>query len=98
MTDSVERTIKGGRAAFFENSETDRLLSMLMRLATEHWALKERMLTLEKLLDAQGIVHADALEAYRPDAETDALWDQESFTFVQAVIEAGQNIDRKNKK
>ncbi len=97
MTDPVDRKVKGGRAAFFENPETDRLLAMLMRLVTEHWALRERVLVLEKLLAEQGVIDADALDAFRPDAQTDASWDQESFALIQAVIEAGQNIDNKNR-
>jgi hypothetical protein len=98
MSESVTRQVKGGRAAFFENPETDRLLAMLMRLLTEHWTLKERVLKLEALLTEHGVLSAEALEAFAPNAELDAAWDQESYALVQAVIEAGQNIETRNKK
>lgn len=96
MVEAVTRRVKGGRAAFFENPETDRLLAMLMRLVTEHWALKERVLSLEALLAESGAVSAEALESFRPAPDLDARWDQESYALIQAIIEAGQNIDRKN--
>lgn len=98
MSESVTRQVKGGRAAFFENPETDRLLAMLIRLLTEHWALKERVMTLEALLTEHGVLPADALESFAPNAERDTVWDQESYALVQAVMEAGQNIENKNKK
>ena len=98
MGEAVTRKVKGGRAAFFDNPDTDRLLAMLMRLVTEHWALKERVLVLESLLAENGVLAADALESFRPDADLDARWDQESYALVQAIIEAGQNIDDKNRE
>ncbi len=96
MSEAVTRRVKGGRAAFFENPETDRLLAMLMRLVTEHWALKERVMALETLLVESGAVSAEALDKFRPDPDLDARWDQESYALVQAVIEAAQNVERKN--
>lgn len=98
MGEAITRKVKGGRAAFFENAETDRLLAMLMRLVTEHWALKERVLVLESLLAENGILAEDALESFRPDADLDARWDQESYALMQAIVEAGQNIDNKNRE
>ena len=94
--ETVTRKVKGGRNAFFENPETDRVLAMLLRLLTEHWTLKERVLTLEKLLTDSGVVSEEALDAFKPDPELDARWDAESFALVQAVIEASQNIENRN--
>ncbi len=95
MTDKVSRVVKGGRTAFFENAESDRLLSMLMQLVTEHWAVRERTLVLERLLVEKGVLEEGELDAYRPDAGCDAAWDMMSFELMQAVIEAGQNIERR---
>ena len=97
MSDSVTRKVKGGRAAFFADADTDRLLAMLMRLLTEHWALRERVMTLETLLRERDLLSAEELESFVPAAEVDAQWDQESYALVQAVIEAGQNVDRRNR-
>lgn len=94
MSDSVERSVKGGRAAFFEDPDVDRLLAMLTRLMTEHWALKERVMALEKILAESGALDEAALEVWQPSAETDAEWDRESFALVKAIVEAGRNIKR----
>jgi len=95
MSETVKRTVKGGRSAFFDNPDVDRLLAMLMRLMTEHWALKERVLTLEALLAEHKLLPEGAVESFEPGPEEDARRDLESFAFIQAVIEAAQNIDPK---
>ncbi len=76
---------------------SDRLLVMLMQLMTEHWALIEPVLALEALLDEHSILAADAVESYRPAAEQDSDWDQQSFAFIQSVVNAAQNVDRKHR-
>ena len=68
---------------------------MLMQLVTDHWAVRERNLVLERLLVEKGVLAEGALDAFRPDTETDAAWDMLSFELMQAVIEAGQNIERR---
>ncbi len=95
MAAKVSRTVQGGRNAFFDNAESDRLLAMLMQLVTEHWAVRERMLVMENLLVDKGVLGEGELDAYRPDAEQDASWDAMSFKLIQAVVEAGQNIERR---
>ncbi len=92
MTQRVDKAIQGGRAAFFDNPESDRLLAMLMRFMTDHWALKERVLVLEKLLVEKKLLDADSVESFTPDAATDQDWDGQSFEFIRAVVEAAQNI------
>lgn len=94
MNDSLTRKVKGGRRAFFENPETDRLLAMLLRFLTEHWALKERVMSLEATLVEHGVLTAEQLESFEPTAELGANWDQESYALIQAVIEAAQNIEK----
>lgn len=94
MTEQATRKVKGGRAAFFENAESDRLLAMMMRLVTDHWALKERVLMLEEVLVTHGVLTREQLESFQPDDDTNAAWDVESFELVQAIVEAGQNIDK----
>ena len=94
MSDNVTRKVEGGRRAFFENAETDRLLAMLLRLLTDHWALKERVMSLETLLVEHGVLSEEQLESFEPSADLGANWDQESYALIQAVIEAAQNIEK----
>ena len=95
MAGTVSRRVKGGRQAFFESADSDRLLAMMMQLVTEHWATRERVLALEKLLVEKGVLSEAELDQYRPDPETDAAWDAMSFEVMQAIVEAGQNIERR---
>ena len=97
MNDAVRRTVKGGRAAFFENPESDRLLAMMMQFMSEHWVLKERVSVLEALLEQNGILPSDAVEQYQPSPEEEGKWGQQSFEFIQKVVQAAQNIDNRNR-
>ena len=60
---------KGKRPDFLGDPDTERLLSMVMALTGEVSVLRERLDTVERLLDDAGVVRRDAIEGYRPDAE-----------------------------
>ena len=93
MANALTRTVEGGRDAFFENPESDRLLAMLMRMLSEHWALRERVMALETLLIEHGIVTADAIDGFVPSADADGEWDRQSYELIRAVIDAARNIE-----
>lgn len=61
---------KGKRPAFFDDPATDRLLSILMAVAGELAVTRERLDTVERLLEASGHLDRAAIESYRPDRET----------------------------
>ena len=58
---------KGARPKYFEDPATDRLLSIVMALAGEVAVVKERLDTVERLLDARGSITRADIEAYVPD-------------------------------
>nr|WP_310523383.1 hypothetical protein [Polymorphobacter sp.] len=58
---------KGARPKYFEDPATDRLLSIVMALAGEVAVVKERLDTVERLLDAKGTISRADIEAYAPD-------------------------------
>ncbi|GGI82834.1 hypothetical protein GCM10007973_19130 [Polymorphobacter multimanifer] len=58
---------KGARPKYFEDPAIDRLLSIVMALAGEVAVVKERLDTVERLLDAQGSITRADIEAYAPD-------------------------------
>ncbi|QMW22499.1 hypothetical protein [Sandaracinobacteroides saxicola] len=60
---------KGKRPAYFEDPAVDRLLSIVMALAGEVAVNRERLDSLERLLDAKGTVSRADLEGYKPDAD-----------------------------
>jgi len=60
---------KGGRPLFFEDPAVDRLTSLAMALAAELSATRERLDTVERLLEAGGSLSREAIENYTPDRQ-----------------------------
>jgi hypothetical protein len=60
---------KGKRPQYFDDPAVDRILSILMAVAGEVSVLRERLDTVERLLDANGTISRADIEAYEPDRE-----------------------------
>ncbi len=88
----ISKQVKGGRKAFFDDPQQDRLLAMMTRLMAEHWALRERLLTVEALLAERGSITAADIESFSPDPALEAEWNQSRDDMIRAVFEFGQNI------
>ena len=58
---------KGKRPFFFDDPAVERVLSITMAVAQEVAVVRERMDTIERLLEAKEPVTRDAIEAYVPD-------------------------------
>jgi hypothetical protein len=58
---------KGRRPAYFDDPAVDRLLSLSMALVAEVSVLRERLDTVERLLEAKGGLSRTDIEAYMPD-------------------------------
>lgn len=59
---------KGRRPDFHDDPAIDRLLSLTMALVGEVSVLRERMDTVERLLEAKGSICRADIEAYAPDS------------------------------
>lgn len=59
---------KGRRPAYFDDPAIDRLLSIAMALVGEVSVLKDRLDTVERLLEAKGMVARGDIEDFAPDA------------------------------
>jgi hypothetical protein len=60
---------KGKRPQYFDDPALDRMLSILTAVAGEVSVLRERLDTVERLLDAKGAISRADIEAYEPDAQ-----------------------------
>lgn len=60
---------KGRRPQFFEFEESERLMSILMAVVEELAVTRERLDTVERLLEAQGNLDRSAIEAFHPNAK-----------------------------
>ena len=60
---------KGKRPAYFEDPATDRILSIVMALAGEVAVNRERLDTIERLLETKGTLTRADIEAFKPDRD-----------------------------
>jgi hypothetical protein len=60
---------KGKRPDFLGDPTDERLLSMLLAVAGEVSVLKERLDTVERLLDAKGTISRADIDTYEPDRD-----------------------------
>ncbi len=73
MTDAIDwiaragAKAKGKRPAYFEDPATDRTLSILMALVGEVAVMRERLDTVERLLETKGTITRADIESYEPD-------------------------------
>lgn len=85
----MSRKAKGKRPSFFENPEVDRVLAIVMAVAGEVSVLRDRLDTMERLLDSRGVLSRDDIEAYRPDdavEEERQAWRSEYLERVLRVV------------
>lgn len=61
---------KGRRPQYFDDPGLDRMLSMLMVLIGEVSVVRERLDTIERLLEAKGSLTRADIETYAPDRDT----------------------------
>ncbi|MFK7956506.1 MAG: hypothetical protein AB8B96_10445 [Lysobacterales bacterium] len=89
----LSREVKGGRKAFFDDPDVDRLLAILTRLLEEHWALRERHTVLEKLLADKGLVSPEEMENYAFSESESGSLDAAAGKLIRDVMGAARNID-----
>ena len=54
---------------FFPDDQVDRVLGVVLELAGELYALRDRLRTVEQVLAQKGVLTADDLAGYTPSAE-----------------------------
>jgi hypothetical protein len=85
---------KGGRPYFLDSPETERVMNIAMAVAAEVAVVHERMDTIERLLEAKGILNRAEIEAYEPDdksAEERQLWHARYAARILRIIQ--QEVD-----
>ena len=76
MTDTVfdwmaaaNKRAKGKRPDYFNDPQDERFLSILMAVVGEVSVLRERMDTVERLLESKGMVTRKDIDGYTPDKQ-----------------------------
>jgi hypothetical protein len=62
----LKRKAKGQRPTFFDDPDTDKLVSMLMGLAGEVSVMRDRMDTIERLLGEKGLLSQSDIDNFEP--------------------------------
>jgi hypothetical protein len=84
------RTAKGRRPFFFEDPNTDKLLSIVAALAGEVCVLRQRLDTHERIAEMRRLFTIEDIEAFAPDEPTSdarALWREEFLQRVFRILE-----------
>jgi hypothetical protein len=85
---------KGGRPYFFNSTETERVMNIAMAIATEVAVVRERMDTIERLLEAKGIISQKEIEDFVPtdeQAEERQLWHARYTARILRIVQ--QELD-----
>lgn len=78
------------RPGYFDDPAIDRVIVIAMTLAQEVGVTVERLDTLERVLEAKGLVTGNDLRQYEPGADVEAdrmRWHQEFVTRLLGVLE-----------
>ncbi|MFZ9873316.1 MAG: hypothetical protein ACO329_08325 [Steroidobacteraceae bacterium] len=67
----MRRTIRGGRPYFFADPAIDKVLNMVVVLASEVWTLRERLMAMEAIQVTRGGLKAGEIDRFefKPDDE-----------------------------
>lgn len=89
---------KGKRPYFLDSQETERVMAITMAVAQELAVMRERLDTVERLLETKGVVTREDIESFTPtkeEANERGAWTQEYLArilrIVQQEIEALDN-------
>jgi hypothetical protein len=85
---------KGGRPFFFNSAETERVMNIAMAIATEVAVIRERIDTIERLLQTKGILKQSEIESFIPSdeqAEERQLWHARYAARILRIVQ--QELD-----
>ena len=88
MSVNLQQGAKGERPSYFADPAIDKVLSMTLALAGEVAVIRDRMDSLERLMEAGTPVSREALNHYVPDDAARAERDRWRATFLDVVLRA----------
>lgn len=82
----MRRTIRGGRPFFFSDPAIDKVLNMTITLASEVWALRERLSALEGVQIRQGALSATDIDDYEFTPEQEQRLGEQRREFIENLF------------
>ncbi|WP_052215544.1 hypothetical protein [Sphingomonas sp. ERG5] len=83
---SLPRVSKGKRPHFFEDPSLDQMMTFLLELMAETSALRDRVDTIERLLDAKTSISRDDIESFRADDMIESERTAWRKAFIERVL------------
>ena len=74
------------RPAYLDSPDLDRMNIMFVALVAEMLALRDRLDTHEVLLARNGVLTAEAIEAFRPSEADEAVREQKRLTLMRRIF------------
>jgi hypothetical protein len=85
----MARKAKGKKPVFFNDPQIDKMVGIVMALAGEVSVLRERLDTIERLIEQKGLFSRQEIETYRPDPramEERERWRAEYIARILRVV------------
>jgi hypothetical protein len=77
---------KGKKPTFFPDPQVDKVLAITMALAGEVSVLRERLDTMERLLEAKGLLPRQEIEAYQPGEQAAAARERWRGEYLDRIL------------
>ena len=90
-TSRLNRKARGERPYFFDDPNVDKIVSMVMGLAGEVAVARDRLDTIERLLETKGLLKRAEIEAYEPTAVVmaeRAAWRESFLGEILRIVES----------
>ena len=86
--DYIPPTAKGKRPQYFEDPATGKLLTMVVTLAEELSVTRDRLDTVEALLQTHKLLPTDAVETFEPSGDLLRRREERHGAFLQRLLRA----------
>ena len=80
--------IKGDfeKAVYLDSVHSDNLMTAFLGLGAEHWALRRRVMVLERFMAEGKVIDPAEVEAYEPTPEEKVAWEAERDDYIERVF------------
>lgn len=89
-TAKLQKHAKGPRPQFFSDPAIDKLMAMVMALAGEVSVMRDRNDTLERLIEAKGVLDKSEIDQFKPTKEIMAereAWRQDYLAHILRIVD-----------
>ena len=83
---NIPRKAKGKRPQYFEDPAVDKLHLMLMAVMEELSVTKDRMDTIERLIEDKGLFKRNSIDNFKPTPEAEIERTQQRLQYISRVM------------